>query len=334
MPFLPKTPKFWHSDATITSALLKPASMLYQRLSRKRATRAMKYPQLVYQSKIPVICVGNATIGGSGKTPYVLHLADEYSKAGNKVAVICRGYGGTLSRDNFATPVIHTSHNAKDVGDEAMLISQYFPTFIAKQRERAVELIEFSKQYDIIILDDGWQYPYLQKSKIFNVIDGKYGFGNHKIFPQGPLRITIATAIKQADQHIIIGRVENEKLAKLLRNIPQDKVMHYDKHITIADINGKTPAKTTPLMAFAAIAHPNKFYDSLRNCGYNLVNNRNFADHYHYNDFTIAKLLVEAEKIGAKLITTEKDYVKIPAKFKPEIMLCKLQLVKRVITHS
>ncbi len=190
-----QAPKFWQSNSLI-SKLLYPLSQLYF---------------LIYNSKtsniepvvlgVPVICVGNAIVGGAGKTPIVISLVEYYKKQGKNPHIISRGYGGEAT---ILTMVDRDLHNAKQVGDEPLMLAKYAPCWIAKKREIAARAA-INAGANIIIMDDGLQNPTLHKNISIMAVDGGYGFGNGKLLPAGPMRESLELAVAKSDIVIISG---------------------------------------------------------------------------------------------------------------------------------
>lgn len=284
-----KTPKFWNQD-TYLSKLLTPISKLYGLITQYRINNTISY-----KSKAKVICVGNITAGGVGKTPISIALAKQYQAQGKKVFFLTRGYKGKLK--NILVDL--SKHTPIQTGDEARLLAQTAPTIISPDRKQGAILAE-QHGAEIIIMDDGFQNPSLHKDESYLVFDGNIGIGNGKIIPSGPLRETLKNGLKRATKVIIMG---------------QDKT-NLKSQITIPCYNGKIiPEKielpTQNLYAFAGIGHPKKFYDTLQNLGYNVVKTKDFEDHHAYTKQEIDELIKQAKSCNLALITTEKDFVKL-----------------------
>jgi tetraacyldisaccharide 4'-kinase len=284
-----KTPTFWNQN-TFISKLLAPISIIYGMATQHRIKSTIPY-----KSKAKVICVGNITAGGVGKTPISIALAKQYLNQGKKVFFLTRGYKGKIK--NILVDL--QKHSPEQTGDEARLLAQTAPTIIAPNRKLGAKLAE-SYGAEIIIMDDGFQNPTLHKDEAYLIFDGNIGIGNGKIIPSGPLRETLENGIKRATKVIIMG---------------EDKT-NLKSQITIPCYSGKIiPEKidlpTQNLYAFAGIGHPKKFYDTLQNLGYNVVKTKDFEDHHAYTKQEIDELIKQAKSQNLTLITTEKDFVKI-----------------------
>jgi len=283
-----KTPRFWKKKSII-AWLLYPISLLYRLITKIRSDFAKPY-----KSKIPVICIGNVTAGGAGKTPAAIAIARICQDIGKKPVFLSRGYGGRIN-----TPTLVTAgHTAKDTGDEPLLLSRHADTLIAKDRADGAKFIE-DKGYDVIIMDDGFQNPYLAKTLSLLVIDGHYGIGNGFVLPAGPLREPLSRALHRCHGVVMIG--DNK------HSIKHNKPL-LNAHIKICDNNLDTESD---YLAFAGIANPLKFFKTLSSNGFRVKDAIPFPDHYSYSKQDINRLTSMAEKNNCKLITTEKDLVRI-----------------------
>jgi len=286
-----KTPLFWKTK-NLTSTLLLPISKIYGFVTLYRLKHTTPY-----KSKAYVICVGNITAGGVGKTPISLALAQKYLQENKKVFFLTRGYKGKLK--NILVNL--DTHTPEQTGDEARLLAKTAPTIISPDRVAGAKLAE-QLGAEIIIMDDGFQNPSLYKDESILVFDGLYGIGNQRIIPAGPLRETLATALPRATYAIIMGKDET----------------NLKSQITLPCYQGKlTPAPlelhNKKVSAFAGIGHPQKFYDTLKQMGYKLIKTTDFEDHHNYTKEEINFLKEEAKANDILLITTEKDYVKLDA---------------------
>lgn len=298
-----KTPCFWNSDNFI-STILTPISKIYGFITQYRINNSTPY-----KSSAKVICVGNITAGGVGKTPISIALAERYLKENKKVFFVTRGYKGKLKNILVDLSV----HTPLETGDEARLLAQTAPTIISPNRAYGAKLAT-SLGAEIIIMDDGFQNPTLYKDEAYLVFDGTNGIGNGKIIPSGPLRETLTTGLKRATCVIIMG---------------EDKTNLKSK-ITLPCYSGKLIAEKLNLpnqnvLAFAGIGHPTKFYNTLKSEGYNVIKTKDFEDHHTYTKEDIAQLKKEALENNLTLITTEKDYVKLSSLQKQNIYCLKVK---------
>jgi len=300
-----KTPKFWNKKGII-SKLLLPISFIYGAITQWR----LKFFK-PYHSSAKVICIGNITAGGVGKTPVAMAMAEKYLKLNKKVFFLTRGYKGKL--DNVLVDL--KKHSAAETGDEARLLAMVAPTIIAHQRDKGAKMAE-KMGAEVIIMDDGFQNPLVYKDESWLVFDGTVGVGNGYIIPSGPLRETLANAEKRAHYILIMGE-DKTGLAKKCR-LP----VYYGK-VEAEPFN----LKNKKVLAFAGIGHPYKFYQTLQSLGYEVVKTHDFADHYAYQKGDVEALYQEAKKEKLSLVTTEKDYVKLSDEDKKKISVLKIRAV-------
>lgn len=291
------TPKFWDVPNSFISKVLKPLGALYAFGTAYRIRKAKPY-----QADIPVICIGNLSVGGTGKTPVCLAVAKELFKLKRDFFFLNHGYKAHLK--NILVDL--ERHTAYDVGDEAILLACYAPTVVDNQRARGAQLA-IRKGAKCILMDDGFQNPSLIKTFSFIVVDGKKGFGNECVLPAGPLREPILKGLARADAIVLVGEDEWGVKFFLQRNkidLPLFTGHFAPKMKSIAPLKGKD------VLAFAGIGRPQKFFDFLQQNGINPVKTEEYPDHYFYTRFDIERLLKKAN--GLPLITTTKDAVKIP----------------------
>jgi tetraacyldisaccharide 4'-kinase len=253
-----------------------------------------------------VICVGNVTVGGAGKTPTVLALIDIVdAHAGGPLAhVLTRGYGGALTGPVRVDPDRHT---ASEVGDEPLLLARAAPTWVARDRF-AGALTAVAAGAGLVILDDGLQNPSLAKDLSLIVVDGAHGFGNGRVMPAGPLRERVATALTHVHGVIVIGDDRAGAGAEIRKTRPGVPVL--SARIVPASA-AATALKGNRVLAFAGIARPEKFFATLDAIGADIVDRHAFADHHHFSEAEIALLESEAKRRGARLVTTEKDHMRL-----------------------
>ncbi len=308
-----RTPSFWYQETpSIETMLLKPVSILYSYIHNLNMRR-----QITRSVNIPVICVGNVTAGGSGKTPTsiaLLKLIKELSLA-RSPAFLSRGYAGAETEPRL----IQLHDDASCVGDEPLLLAKYALTVTSPQRYKgACTAIDHGA--DCVIMDDGLQNNTLHKDITFIVIDGQTGLGNNKILPAGPLREPLETALKRANAVIIIG--EDKRNIKKL--IPEDMPV-FNAQI-IAEDHTKID-KNKPYLAFAGLGHPKKFLYTLTQYNIKVADFYPFADHHPYSERDIEHLLQKAKELDSNLITTEKDYVRLSQKYREHILTLPVKLI-------
>jgi tetraacyldisaccharide 4'-kinase len=252
-----------------------------------------------------VICIGNATVGGVGKTPFAIALKTLLSEHIENCAFLTRGYGG---REKGPLRVDPNEHDASDVGDEALLLAQRAPTWISRnRRDGAQEAARAGAR--AIIMDDGFQNPTIAKTVSILLIDGEDPGGNGKIFPAGPLREPLARAKSRADIVVIVGQ-----------NRPAAEQAAAEHGASFAA--WLKPAETpTPerVVAFSGIGRPQKFFASLRAAGFEIAKELSFPDHYVYSGHDQRALEKLARKQKARLVTTEKDHVRLHKPFSEQV---------------
>ncbi len=270
--------------------------------------RALTTPRSV---SIPVICLGNLNIGGAGKTPTSIALSKILTEHNDFMAPVflTRGYGGNVSGPEF----VDMSKNISLWGDEALLLNRHARTIVSRNRYQGAELATRSNA-DVIIMDDGLQNPSLEKNISFVVVDGTYGFGNQKTLPAGPLRTPLKEGFEAVDAFIIIG----EDQYGLKDILPENKPVF--RAITKVT-SGWRADKKKKYIAFCGIAHPPKFQKTLEEKGLNIEKFVSFPDHHPFTDKDLKKLKKSSLKEDALLITTEKDYARLPeSDFKDSIL--------------
>lgn len=286
-----KTPTYW-KNKNIISLLLWPFGCLY---GLATATRLLlKTPHKV---DAKVICVGNLTAGGTGKTPVSISLANILQQNGQNPYFVSRGYGGKLK----GLQVMPDIHNAADVGDEPLLLARQAPVIINPDRYAGALMAE-QEGANYIIMDDGFQNPSLYKDISFVVIDGNIGLGNGFCIPAGPLREFKDLGLHRASAIMLIGE-DTHDLAASFGKLPVFK----------GRIKPVSPSPLTyDIVAFAGIGRPEKFYQSLSGCGFNIVETRDFPDHHFYTEDELNQLIALGKQHKAPVYTTAKDFVKIP----------------------
>ena len=298
-----RAPAFWTHDGALPR-MLSPASWVWTAAGRLRmkTTTATRAP-------VPVICVGNLTVGGAGKTPTVLALLGILApRAGERAFVhaLTRGYGGSLEGPVRVDPARHT---AAEVGDEALLLARAAPTWVARDRV-AGALAAAGAGARAIVMDDGFQNAALAKDLSLIVVDGETGFGNGRVMPAGPLREPIGDGLARADAVIVIGDDRAHVAADVRARRPELPI--FGARIAPSPETAAT-VRQRRVMAFAGIGRPEKFFATLRACGATLAAERAFADHHRFSAEEIAALESEAGRLDARLVTTEKDHVRLDA---------------------
>ena len=279
-----RPPDLWKSRGPL-ALLLSPLGMLYG------LSVAVKAGGTPWRCSACVICVGNLTAGGSGKTPVAIAVAQSLLARGDKVFFLTRGYGGRQSG-----PLLVRDQNAAEVGDEALLLARTAPTIVAHDRAEGAKLA-VAQGAQVVVMDDGHQNFALAKDVSLVVVDGETGFGNGLMIPAGPLREPVGQGLSRADAVIVIGD-GNPDLEKFSSCVLRARLTAEG-----ADFQGKR------VFAFAGIGRPEKFIASLKAAGAIVTGTRFFADHHPYTAAEIADLRREAQ--DAILVTTEKDLVRL-----------------------
>jgi len=293
-----RAPRFWgRTPPSLLAHLLRPVGALYGGIAASRMRRSGS------RAGVPVLCIGNFTAGGAGKTPTALAVAEILTGAGEHPAFLSRGYGGHLEG-----PVrVQTEHRAADVGDEPLLLARKAPAIVSRDRPAGAQLA-VETGASAIVMDDGLQNPSLVKDCAIAVVDGATGLGNGLPLPAGPLRAPLEAQWPAVDAVVVIGEgapgaalaAEAERRGKQVFR----GVLEPDAAV-VESLRGK------PLLAFAGIGRPEKFFSTLRACGLAVERALPFADHHAFTAGEIAALRDEAARRGLQPVTTEKDLVRI-----------------------
>ena len=287
-------PKFWRQGGNpVLPALLSPISAIVAGATARRMA------QDGWRAPVPVICCGNLTVGGAGKTTVALDLVARLLTQGRRVHVLLRGYGGS-SRGVHRVGV---DDPASLVGDEARLLAAMAPTWIGGDRAASARAA-IAAGAEALVMDDGLQNPTLRKSLSLMVIDGGYGFGNRRVMPAGPLRETVATGAARCHAAILIGADETGVEPLLPRDLPvlRAALVPGDE---ITGFIGRH------VLAFAGIATPEKFFRGLEDAGVLVVERRPFPDHHRFTHRELAKIISDAKILDARVVTTPKDAARI-----------------------
>src|SRR5262249_29121612 len=271
------------------------------------AVAAARLRQPGKPAQVPVLCVGNPTLGGGGKTPTALALARLLIDADERPFLLSPGYGGRPAGPVIVNP---RYHRAADVGDEPLLLARAAPTIIARDRVAGARAARRAGA-SVIVLDDGFQNPSLTKDLSILVVDAQRGIGNGKVFPAGPLRAPLEAQLERAQALLIIGdgpaaaEVTSAAAARAL-------TLFYGRlrpdAAIVASLRG------TRVLAFAGIGHPEKFFATLAAANVDVAARREFPDHHRFTGVEAADLIAEADRAGLSLVTTEKDFARLKDK--------------------
>ncbi|MEM9779323.1 MAG: tetraacyldisaccharide 4'-kinase [Pseudomonadota bacterium] len=302
-----RAPAFWARPPGVLAALLSPAALIWQTVTARRMARAGSH------LGVPVICVGNLTAGGTGKTPVVCAVLEALTRHGRAPHALSRGYGGSEAGPLRVDPGTHT---AAQVGDEPLLLSAFAPTWIARDRAAGARTAAGAGA-DAIVLDDGFQNPALHKDLSLLVIDAEAGFGNGRVIPAGPLREPVAAGLARADLCVLLGP---DAARTAFRAGHPEVTQHPLIEGTLRPLLTGMPWEGLRCFAFAGIGRPAKFFATLRATGAEVVGTQSFADHAPYPRPVLQRLLSDAAKLGAQLVTTEKDAVRLPPDLRREVL--------------
>lgn len=293
-----RDPALWWRRAGLAANLLNPLGLIYGTVAAKRMSMNGA------RTGVPVLCVGNFTLGGAGKTPTVMLLARMLADLGERPFCLSRGYGG----DVVGPKLVNADTDiAANVGDEPLLLARVAPTVVARDR---VAGAAFSRANgaSLIVMDDGLQNSSLAKDFTLAVVDAKRAIGNGYVFPAGPLRAPLAAQLEQTDALLVVGNgVEADKVIAEARanDLPVFHGRLSPDPASIAALQGKG------VLAFAGIGDPEKFFTSAVEAGLDVRERRAFDDHHSYTAREAAELVAQADHNGYAIVTTEKDCARL-----------------------
>jgi tetraacyldisaccharide 4'-kinase len=289
-----RAPEFWQEKdytAKLAVAALTPMGWVYGATVRWKAAHAKPY-----RTNAKVICVGNLTAGGSGKTPIAIAIARALIERRKRIFVLTRGYGGKMR----GPAIVDLAHDTfEETGDEALLLAGAAPVIVSRDRAAGAKLAD-DERADAIVMDDGHQNFALAKDISIVVIDAETGFGNGRILPAGPLRETIQDGLARADAVVLVGNGAPD-----LKGFAGPVLRAQLVPVDAPGVAGQR------VLAFAGIGRPGKFFATLRSLGAEVVEERAYEDHHAYTASEFARLHARAKAQNASLVTTEKDFVRL-----------------------
>lgn len=307
------TPRWWYVRdrrvMPVARALLTPLSWVWAAATARRIAGAESAGP-----GVPVICVGNLTMGGAGKTPVVREVARRLAERGRTVHLLSRGYGGRLTGPVRVAPEVHT---AADVGDEPLMLARDFPVWVARDRAAGAAAAAAAGA-EVVVMDDGHQNPSVKKALSLVVVDGEtrgeeWPFGDGRVFPAGPMREPLARGLARADAAVILLPADlptaDPELARALQAVP----------VLAAHLQAAVAPPQGPQVGFAGVGKPWKVERALKAAGCELADFARFPDHFAYDEPTLQRLADRAAQFTAGLVTTEKDWVRLPPAWRARV---------------
>ena len=308
-----RAPDFWDRKTDgVMPSLLRPLGCLVAGMNTMRRKAAAPW-----RAPVPVICIGNLVAGGAGKTPVAIDIVSRLKALGANAHVVSRGYGGTELGPVQVDPASHTS---LIVGDEPLLLARAAPTWVSRDRRKGIEAaVEAGAQ--IIVMDDGYQNPNVEKDLSLLVVDGSYGFGNARVMPAGPLREPVDAGLARADAVVLLGADEADVWGRVQRlGYKSLKVLR----AKLDPVGDYSDLKNQKVFAFAGIGRPEKFFKTLEGLGCKLAGCRAFDDHHPYTEAEVLSILADA--VDTQVLTTAKDHVRLSPNQQKRVRVLDIEL--------
>jgi tetraacyldisaccharide 4'-kinase len=293
-----ESPPFWWEKPDWRAFALSPLSFTYGFVAGRRMHTAKRE-----KIAAPVLCVGNFTVGGTGKTPVAIALARQAKRMQLKPGILSRGHGGGFSSPHLVDP----SHDsAKHVGDEPLLLAEHAPVAVTPNRAAGAQLLIDRHGCDFLIMDDGFQSARIHIDYALVVVDARYGLGNGRVIPAGPLRARVVDQLVYTSSLLKMG--EGTAADRVIRQAARAGKPIYEARTRP---RGRKAFAGKRFLAFAGIGHPDKFFDTVTGTGAVVVLSRAFPDHHVYGEDELAELLKTARDNEMRLITTAKDAARL-----------------------
>ena len=303
-----RQPKFWYQEPGFKSWLLTPLAAIWERAAKTRISRVQPG-----DAGIPVVCIGNVNVGGTGKTPMTIALSQRLSEAGRKPHIVTRGYGG----DEHGPLLIDERHHSSSrVGDEPLLLAAFAPTWIARDRLEGARRAAKAGATEVL-LDDGHQYPRLARNLTILTVKAAVGFGNENVIPAGPLREELGRSLSRADILVVVGSLQE------CRDFQKKNSGKVQLPMVRAEL---TPLQTgigwrgMQVVAFAGIGQPERFFTTVKDLGAEIKQSIALGDHQPLGNRLMQRLESVALSQNAQLVTTEKDAVRLPQEWRSKVL--------------
>ncbi len=303
-----RQPQFWYQKPGLKAWMLAPIAAIWDQAAKTRLRRSC-----ALSAGVPVICIGNVNVGGTGKTPMTIALAQRLSEAGRKPHIVTRGYGG-----DEPGPVLvdERRHSSSNVGDEPLLLAAFAPTWVARDRlEGARQAAEAGATE--ILLDDGHQYPRLARDLTILTVNAAVGFGNEKVMPAGPLREELARGLSRADVLVVVGSLSNYRV---FQGSNSGKLPLPTTRAELRPLKTGIDWEGLDVVAFAGIGQPDSFYQTVAALGAKIKHSIALGDHQPLDGRLMRRLETVARNRNAQLVTTEKDAVRLSREWRSKVL--------------